>query len=114
MLKFNPFPLCLSSFSGKFKTVTGAQVNRQFNTEYGCVLRLFNLKTSIIATSVARQRGFTHMKLVKSDHRTSMNETTLSDCLIINWEGSCIDDFNPDVAINLWFKRTERGPGSSK
>ena len=67
MQKFNPFPLCLSSFSGKFETVTWAQVNRQFNTEYGCVLSLFDLILSIPATSDACERGFMHIKLVKSD-----------------------------------------------
>ena len=112
MQKFNPFLLCLSSFSGKFETITWAQV--QFNTEYGCVLSLSDLILSIPATSVACERGFTHMKLVKSDCRTLLNESTLSDCLMIKLEGSSIDDFNLDAAINLWFEKTERRPGISK
>ena len=78
--KINPFPLCLSSFSGKFETVTWAQVNRKFNIEYGCVLSLFDLICSIPATSLACERGYIHVKQVKSDHRTLLNESTLSDC----------------------------------
>ena len=82
MQKFYPFPLCLSSFSGKFETVTWAQVNGQFNTEYGCVFSLFDLILSIPTTGVACERGFTHMKLVKSDHKTSLSESTLF-CLTV-------------------------------
>ena len=33
---------------------------------------------------------------------------------MIKLEGSSIDDINSDAAINLWFEKTERRPGSSK
>ena len=89
-------------------------MNRQFNTEYGCVLNLFDLILSIPATSVACNRGFTHMKLVRSDHRTLLNASTLSNCLILKLVGSSIDDFNPDAAINLWFEKTKRRSGINK
>ena len=53
--------------------------------------------------TMVEERAFTHMKLVKSDHRTLLNESTLSECLMIKLEGSSIDNFNPDAVINLWF-----------
>ena len=91
-----------------------AKVNRCFNTEYGCVLSLFDLILGIPITSVTCERAFTHMKLVRSYYRTLLNESTLSECLMVKWEGSSIDDFDPDAAINLWFEKTDSRPGSSK
>ena len=64
-------------------------------------------------TSVACERGFTHMKLVKSDRRTHMTESILSDCLMIKLEGTSIKDFNPYPAISVWFQKIERWPGTS-
>ena len=74
---------------------------------YASLLSLFDLILSIPATSVAYETGFTHKKLVKSDRRTHMTESTLSDCLIIKLEGTSIKGFNPDPAISVWFQKIE-------
>ena len=42
-----------------------------------------------------------------------MTESTLSDCLMIKLEGTSIKDFNSDHAINVWFQKIERWPGTS-
>ena len=54
------------------------------------------------------------MKLVKSDCRKSLNEATLSDCLMRKLEGSSMDYFKLAAARNLWSEKTGRRPGSSK
>ena len=53
------------------------------------------------------------MKLVKSDRRTLLKESTLSDCLMIKLQGESIKDFNSDKAINVWFEKLDRRLGSS-
>ena len=53
---------------------TWLQVNRRFRNEYPHVLNFFDLILTIPATSAACERGFTHMKLVKSQQRSSLKE----------------------------------------
>ena len=62
---------------------TWLQVNRRFRNEYPHVLNFFDLILIIPATSAACEQGFTHMKLVKSQQRSSLKEHIVSDCLMI-------------------------------
>ena len=101
------------TFSSDFETLTWQQVNRRFATEYPHILNLFDLVLTIPATSTACERAFSQMKIVKSDRRTVMKEKTLSDSLMISLE-SPIKDFNPDEAIDIWFNKCSRRPGSSQ
>ena len=93
----------LEAFLLPLHTTTWSQVNRRFQDEYPHVLNFFDLILTIPATSAACERGFTHMKLIKSRQRSSLKEDVLSDCLMINLEGESIKNFNPDEAINYWF-----------
>ena len=102
------------TFSSDFETLTWQQVNRRFATEYPHILNLFDLVLTIPATSTACERGFSQMKIVKSDHRTVMKEKTLSDSLMISLESPSIKDFNPDEAIDIWFNKCSWRPGSSQ
>ena len=90
------------------------QVNRRSRNEYPHVLNFFDLILTIPATSTACERGFTHMKLVKSQQRSSFKEDIVSDCLMIKLEGDSIKDFNPDASIQYWFDVIARRPGGSK
>ena len=54
------------------------------------------------------------MKLVKSGRRTLISEKTLSNSLMIKLEGPTIQEFNPDTAIDLWFNKCQRRPGSQE
>ena len=65
---------------------TWLQVNRRFRNEYPHVLNFFDLILTIPATSAACERGFTHMKLFKSQQRSSLEEDIVSDCLMIKLE----------------------------
>ena len=90
---------------------TWLQVNRRFRNKYPHVLNFFDLILTIPATSAACERGFTHMKLVKSQQRSSLKEDIVSDCLMIKLEGDSIKDFNPDASIQYWFDVVARRPG---
>ena len=82
--------------------------------EYPHVLNFFNLILTIPATSAACERGFTHIKLVKSQQRSSLKENIVSDCLMIKLEGDFIKDFNPDASVQYWFDVIPRRLGSSQ
>ena len=43
-----------------------------------------------------------------------MGEATLSNSLMIKLESAGIEEFNPDDAIEVWFNRCNRRPGTSK
>ena len=93
---------------------TWLQVNRRYRNEYPHVLNFFDLILTIPATSAACERGFTHMKLVKSQQRSSLKEDIVSDCLMIKLEGDSIKDFNPDASIQYWFDVIARRQGGSQ
>ena len=93
---------------------TWLQVNRRFRNEYPHVLNFFDLILTIPATSAACERGFTHLKLVKSQQRSSLKEDIVSDCLMIKLESDSIKDFNPDASIQYWFDVIARRPGGSQ
>ena len=95
------------------ETLTWQKVNRRFGKEYPHALNLFDLILSILATSAACGRGFSHMKLIKSDLRSLMKEAQLSNSLMIKLEGPGINDFDPDKAIDIWFQKCSPRPGTS-
>ena len=93
---------------------TWLQINRRFRNEYPHVLNFFDLILTIPATSAACEWGFTHMKLVKSQQRSSLKEDIVSDCLMIKLEGDSIKDLNPDASIQYRFDVIARRPGGSQ
>ena len=50
------------------------------------------------------ERMFSMLKLIKTDSRTSLNTSTLSDLLDITIEGPALDVISPDQAIENWWK----------
>ena len=101
-------------FSKELESLRWEQVNRRFGKEYPNILNVFDLILSLPATSTACERGFSHMKLVKSNRRTVMSEATLSNSLMIKLECPGIDEFMPDDAIEVWFNKCTRRPGTTK
>jgi len=54
------------------------------------------------ATSAEVERGFSQLKLVKTNCRSRMKSSTLSDQLMLILESPDIKDFDPEPAIHLW------------
>ena len=75
--RVHAFNITCCRFSNEFETLKWQQVNRTFSKEYANILSLFDLILTIPATSTACERGFSHMKLIKSDRKTHMTEKTL-------------------------------------
>ena len=88
-------------------------MNRRSQKEYPNALSLPDLVLTIPATSTACEKGFSHMKLVKSDKRTLLKEDSPSNYLIIKLEGKNIGEFDPVPAINLWFNQYLKYQGHS-
>ena len=101
-------------FSKELESLSWEQVNRRFGNEYPNILNVFDLILALPATSTACEQGFSHMKLVKSNRRTLIGEATLSNSLMIKLESPGIEELNPGDAIEVWFNKCIRGPGTSK
>ena len=74
------------------------------------VLGLVDLILSLPATSVEAERGFSQMKLVKSDWRNSLTDAHLSDLLLVKLESPDIESFDPTPAFSLWQNGGTRRP----
>ena len=100
-------------YSSKFTTLSWKQVITRFQDDYSKVLQLFDLVLTLPATSTACERGFSHMKLIKTDIRSSLSENTLSNSILIKLHSPTIGEFDPTPAIEHWLRQKERRPGTS-
>ena len=50
------------------------------------------------------ERVFSMMNIIKTDRKTSMHTSTLSDLLEIQVEGPPLATFSPDRAVKLWWE----------
>ena len=86
------------------------EVNMSYRQDYPRILRLIDLVMTLPASSSENKRGFSHMKLVKTDRRTRM-KTSILDCLMtIQLCSPCVSTFNPDPAIEKWTCAGKRRP----
>ena len=88
-------------------------MNMRFQHEYSSILQLFDLVLTLPAKSTVCVRGFSHMKLIKTDIRNSLSENTLSNGILIRLHSAPIDEFDPIPAIEYWLSLKERSPGTS-
>lgn len=65
-----------------------------------CAELLFSLPF----TNANVERAFSTMKVIKTDHRSSLNTSTLDDLMEINVEGPPAEDFSADHAVSLWWE----------
>ena len=88
-------------------------INREFVGEARGVLLLIDLLLSIPATSVEAVRGFSTMKLVKTDFRRKLSNTALNSLLRILLLSPTEADFNPMPAIEHWYSAVDRRLGTT-
>ena len=67
------------------------------------ILILAELLFSLPFSNAKVERIFSTLKIVKTDRRTSLNTSTLSDLLEIQVEGPSLQEFKADEAIRLWW-----------
>ena len=73
-----------------------------YNPEHDNVLALIDLMLTLPASSAEVERGFSQMKLLKSDVRSRLTQERLNDLMTIKMLSPGIKDFTPTEAINAW------------
>ena len=66
------------------------------------IVSLIDLLLAIPATSAEVERGFSYMKCVKTDWRSRLRDTMLTDLLRIQIDSPEISDYEPSAAIDMW------------
>ena len=105
------FKISLYRFGGKNigKELDWEQINIAFRDVAPHFLLLVDLLLSIPAHSSECERGFSLMKIVKTDWRNCLTDDALTDLVRINLHCADIKEFIPDQAIHLWNKASVRG-----
>ena len=83
-------------------------MNKALRRDVPNILDLIDLVLTIPASSAECERGFSHVKRIKSTERNRLDESSLSDLLTIKLEGPTIEMFNPVPAINAWISAGQR------
>ena len=71
-------------------------------------LGLVDFILSIPVHSADAERGFSALKRTKSDWRSKLKDTHLSDLFLVQLEGPDIKKFDPSDAIFLWSNKDRR------
>ena len=93
----------------EYRAVWGRLFHAPCASEWANMLILAELLFSLPASNGKVERTFSQLKVIKSDKRTSLNNDTLDDLLIVTSDCS-MKDFNPDKAIDLWWQSKTRRP----
>ena len=75
------------------------EVNDVFNDKCPAILSLIDLILSLPSSSVEAERGFSLMKLIKTNWKSQLKDTTLSDLMVMKLESNPINTFDPNDAI---------------
>ncbi len=79
-------------------------------SEWHNALLLIELLFSLPASNGKVEQAFSQLNIIKSDKRTQLSNESLNDLMTISTSGQTIEDFNPDPAIELWWKDKVRRP----
>ncbi|KAG7157174.1 hypothetical protein Hamer_G010016 [Homarus americanus] len=77
------------------KTLMEAEVNPTLVEDEWTVLKSYIYKTS----SADAERGFSQVKLIKTDWRSRLTDDHLTDLMVVQLQTECVGNFNPDKAI---------------
>ena len=79
--------------------LTWPEVESLHCEDYQRVLSIISLILTLPASTSENERGFSLMKITKTDHRSKMKTSTLGDLLTIQLCTPSVRDNNPDAAI---------------
>ncbi len=68
------------------------------------MLLLCELVFSLPFSNSRVEQTFSSLKIIKTKFRTKLSTSTLHDLLELNIEGPPLSSFNPDAAVELWWK----------
>ena len=93
-----------NGISGDVSQLTWPKINRKFKATCSNILALIDLTLTLPAHSADCERGFSHLKQIKSDWRSRLTCESLTDLMRIQLYSPAIDQFDPTDAINLWIR----------
>ncbi len=79
-------------------------------SEWFNALALARLLFSLPTSNAKLERAFSQMNLIKNNKRTLMANDTLKDLLALGIDPVPLNDFNPDAAVDLWWRNKSRRP----
>ena len=84
-------------------------VLKRFQGQCSNVASLIDLVLSMSPSSAEAERGFSQLKLIKTDIRSKLSQISLNSCLAIRMLSNDIRTFNPLPAIKHWNSSSVRG-----
>ena len=105
MLQYACQYICLSTLS--YEGVWWRLFHAPVATEWANALALVELLFSL---PVSNGTVFSQVNVIKSTKRTQLSNETLDDLLIVSTAGAPLEEYNPDHAIDLWWKHKLRRP----
>lgn len=77
-------------------------VNQQYSQRFSNILGVIDLILTMSPSSAEAERGFSQLKLLKTNLRSKMNQQTLNHCLGIKLLAPNVKTFDPTEAIQRW------------
>ena len=75
----NKYPILLNRKPEEIKCLTWEKVNRQYGRGHTNILSVIDLLLTLPASSAEVERGFSQLKLLKTDMRSKLKESHLND-----------------------------------
>jgi hypothetical protein len=82
--------------------LTWGLVYKYYKKGHENILNLIDILLTIPASSSEVERGFSQLKLIKTDMRSSLSESGLNDSMTIKLHSMPIGKYDPTEAIQLW------------
>ena len=98
----NKYPILLNRKPEEIKCLTWEKVNRQYGRGHTNILSVIDLLLTPPASSAEVERGFSQLKLLKTDMRSKLKESHLNDLMSIKLLSAPVPEFDPAEAIQLW------------
>lgn len=76
--------------------------------EFSNIFGVINLILTLSPSSADAERGFSQLKLLKTELRTNLGQYSLNNCLAIKLLSPCINSFNPEESVNYWVNSSTR------
>ena len=99
--------------SDKIHELSWETINIKYKKKTPNVLELFDLILFLPASSSECERGFSAMKLIKTDYRNKLSSNRMTDIIRIKLHSVDLDQFDPTHAIHEWNQLVKRRPRSS-
>ena len=91
----------------EIRGLTIKELNNMYAKEFQ-IVQLFNLLATFPAASAEVERGFSTMKHIKNDLRSTISQDHLNEVMGVKMWAGDIDSFDPSEAIELWNSEGQR------